>query len=111
MLMLSINKVTFSFTKEEAMQHGKDQVLLLLEGQQILVKYGSFYVRVHSCNVQLRDSFSNNIPLESIHLDTEPEVLFSKEAIEEVLKSTNAEKLNIKHVKYEIIDCSYTIDA
>ena len=31
------------------------------DGQQILIKYGSFYLRLHSCNLQLKGTFSNDI--------------------------------------------------
>ena len=45
------------------------------DGKQILIKNGSFYVRVHSCNMQLEDSFSNNTSAQLVYLDPESETL------------------------------------
>ena len=45
------------------------------DGKQILIKHGSFYVRVHSCNMQLEDSFSNNTSAQLVYLDPESETL------------------------------------
>ena len=46
-----------------------------MDGKQILIKHGSFYVTVHSCTWQLEDSFSNNISAQPAHLDPESEIL------------------------------------
>ena len=35
------------------------------DGQQVLIKHGSFYVRVHSCNVQLKDNISTTYSFRS----------------------------------------------
>ena len=45
------------------------------DGKQILIKHGSFYVRVHSCNMQLEDSFTNNTSAQLVYLDPESETL------------------------------------
>ena len=46
-----------------------------MDGKQILIKHGSFYVTVHSCTWQLEDRFSNNISAQPAHLDPESEIL------------------------------------
>ena len=46
------------------------------DGQKkILIKHGSFYVRVHSCNVQSKDTFSNNKSAQYVKLDPVSETL------------------------------------
>ena len=37
------------------------------DGKQILIKHGSNYVRVHSWNMQLEDSFSNNTSAQLVY--------------------------------------------
>ena len=38
-------------------------------------KYSSFYVRKHSCNVQFKNSFSNDISVQPVNLDPKSETL------------------------------------
>ena len=45
------------------------------DGKQILIKHGSLYVRVHSYNMQLEESFSNNTSAQLVYLDPESETL------------------------------------
>ena len=45
---------------------------------------GSFYVKVHSCNVQLKDSFSKNISAQLVHLDPASETLSPSKSSENV---------------------------
>ena len=41
------------------------------DGQQILIKHESFYVKVNSCNVQLKDNTGKNISVQPVQLDPE----------------------------------------
>lgn len=45
------------------------------DGQQILIKHGSFYVRVRPCSVQSKESFSDDTSVQTVHLDQESETL------------------------------------
>lgn len=77
MLKLSINKLSFFFTKEEVFLQknnvawkGPCAVIVDADGQQILVKHGSFHVRKHSYNA---------------HLGTESEASCSSKSSENVI--------------------------
>ena len=69
------SKVPLCFIKEQKKAGKRPGTVIGMDGKQILIKHGSFYVTVHSCTWQLEDSFSNNISAQPAHLDPESEIL------------------------------------